>query len=32
VVHTRRVTGIRPGVSGNFVFLLEARVADGGDL
>ncbi len=29
VVHTRRVTGVRPGVSGNFDFLLDARVDDG---
>jgi peptide/nickel transport system substrate-binding protein len=29
VVHTRRVTGVRPGVSGNFDFLLNARVDDG---
>jgi peptide/nickel transport system substrate-binding protein len=30
VVHTRHVTGVRPGVSGNFDFLLGARVADDG--
>jgi peptide/nickel transport system substrate-binding protein len=29
VVHTWRVTGVRPGVSGNFDFLLEARLDDG---
>jgi peptide/nickel transport system substrate-binding protein len=29
VVHTRRVTGIKPGVSGSFDFLLDARVDDG---
>jgi peptide/nickel transport system substrate-binding protein len=32
VVHTRRVMRVQPGVSGNFDFLLEARVADGGGL
>ena len=32
VVHTRRVTGVKPGVSGNFDFLLNARVAGGGGL
>ena len=29
VVHTRRVTDIRPGVSGSFDFLLDARVVNG---
>jgi peptide/nickel transport system substrate-binding protein len=30
VVHTRRVTGVRPKVGGNFDFLREAEVSGGG--